>query len=209
MTNRSWLLLSLLLAVTWTPNAAANLADFDNFNEGENGVEMVDDGIRFYDLDQRLGDPPHVFAIERADGSDLKQYPDFFSPPNVLGFGGYVPGPGLGFGRIGEFKFSIEEFATEARLELFTFGGYDGTVVTMEAWRDGQVAATDAITINMGALSHFTLEIQGTLFDYIRITGDGQDQGVFFGVIDNVVVTGGATPVENTSWGRIKSRFGS
>jgi hypothetical protein len=206
--RRSLLLLAFTAMVGWSATAVAGLATFDSFEEGHMATELVDNGIRFFDLDRRLGDPEYFFTIDRADGSELNQFPDYFSPPNVLGLGGWVPGPDVGYARCGEFKFSTGELATEARAEVFTLGNYVGNTVTMEAWLGGEVVATDSfIFTTTWVLEHHTLEIVGVEFDFIRIVGHGQEiQGCFFAVLDNVLVSG-AVATELLTWGEVKTLF--
>ena len=153
-----------------------------------------------------MGDPEYYFTIERADGSGLTGFPAYFSVPNVLGLGGWAPGPDVGFSRCGEFKFSTGAIATEARAEIFTFLCHLGNTVTMEAWLGAERVATDSFTFTTYALEHHTLEIVGVAFDTIRINGAGQDQGAFFAVVDNVLVSG-AVATEAVTWGEVKALF--
>ena len=202
----SLFVISLAVVVGGAAGALAALATFDSFTEGYFATQIVDDGIRFFDLDRRMGDPEYFFTIERADGSGLTAWPEFFSPPNVLGLGGWAPGPDVGFSRCGEFKFSIDQVATEARAEFFTFLCHIGNTVTMEAWLGGEIVASDSFTFTTFALEHHTLEIVDVAFDTIRINGTGQDQGAFFAVVDNVYVTG-AVATDQATWGSVKSLF--
>lgn len=164
------------------------------------------DGIRFFDLDQRFGEPAYNFAVDHAEESILDNYPEHYSSPNVLTFGGYSPGAGLTFGRCGEFKFSIDQLATEASAEFFWSGSFWGNSVRMEALLAGAVVATDNFVLPAQASGHFTLAVSGSTFDTIRIRGLGADDGIFFAVVDNVLVD---APVASaaTTWGRVKSLF--
>lgn len=178
------MLLSLLFAF-------AQNANFDSLTEDVITPYLEDGGIIFFDLDRRIeGDVvPTPFGIERADATLSGP---FFSSPNTLAFGGYSPGPGAAFTRCGEFKFRLVSGGTGhfASLELFTFLSYPGNRVTLEALRNGVRVGSTTITINSIGLSHWTIAVSDVTFDTLRLYGSGtQDRGVFFGLVDNVVIS--------------------
>jgi len=165
------------------------VATFDSLPEGPSTTILTDGGITFFGLDNRLpGSPtPLRFTIEGVgDGSLVDQ--DGFTPPNVLGFGGYGPGSGLALSRVGEFRILPPQRAKSAQLELWQSGGPGGNVVTLEAIRRGSVVATDSVTLLGDVLvHHHTLSVSGRTFDELRVVGSGEtDNGVFFAVIDSV-----------------------
>jgi hypothetical protein len=164
-------------------------ATFDSLEEGLTNTSLTDGGITFFGLDQRLPDSAAgSFTIDRADGTlfGLQE----FTPPNALGFGGFVPGPDAAFGRVGEFRISPKRSARQAQLELFDAGVTAGNLVTLEALRHGEIVATDSVTLLGGGIQHYTLSIVGPKFDELRIVGSGDiDNGVFFGLVDSVTVT--------------------
>lgn len=78
----------------WSAMAMAWEARFDAFEEGFFASELTEDGIRFHDLDQRMDGNP---AVNIEDASASLAGLSGFSSPNVLGFGGYAPGPAAAF----------------------------------------------------------------------------------------------------------------
>ncbi|BBD68887.1 hypothetical protein NIES4072_37850 [Nostoc commune NIES-4072] len=166
--------------------ATAALATFDSFTEGFVTPVLTDGGITFSDLDQRLSGETSVFVIER-DNESLKSP---FSPPNVLTFGGYVPGPGVGFGRFGSATISTGELASVASLDIFNlqFPATDN-ILTLEAYLDGTLVGTNSVnfkTDDTGIL-YRQLSLSDVTFDKLRLVASGsEEEGVLFIDIDNV-----------------------
>jgi hypothetical protein len=185
--------LSVPAALAGPPVAVAT---FDALPEGTVAPVLTDGGITFFGLDQRIPEftGTYVFVVDQADVSQLG--PDGFTPPNVLSWGGFVPGPGASFGRVGEFRISPPNGGNWASLELWVHDELAGNVVTLEAIRRGVVVATDAVTLSGGdVVRHFTLTVSGKRFDELRVVGSGDaDMGVFFGVIDSVRIGRGRLP---------------
>jgi hypothetical protein len=181
---------SAVLGPTMNKVDSVVVATFDSLPEGTSTKILTDGGITFSGLDRRL--PDYVgfapFVIEQVDDGRLLEA-DGFTPPNVLTFGGYAPGPGFGLGRVGEFRISTPNRGAWARLELWDAGDVPGNVVTLEAIRRGSVVATDAVSLLGGVdqVHHYTLSVSGRSFDELRVVGSGEtDSGVFFGAIDSV-----------------------
>jgi hypothetical protein len=185
--------LSMTAALASPPVAVAT---FDSLPEGTVAPVLTDGGITFFGLDQRIPEftGSYVFVVEQADVSQLG--PVGFTPPNVLNWGGIVPGPGVAFGRVGEFRISPPNGGNWASLELWELNSPAGNVVTLEAIRRGVVVATDAVTLSGGTVvRHFTLTVSGKRFDELRVVGSGDtDMGVFFGLIDSVRIGRGHFP---------------
>src|SRR5690606_14397214 len=172
--------------------AMADEATFDSFAEGSPNTVIVDGGITFSDLDQRLpgSPPPQNFVIERAEGT-LSGLPGF-TPNNTLGFGGYSPGDQAAFSRMGEFKMTPSEVSNHASLYFFglVFGS-DPNLVTLEAYRNGELVATDQTGFQSG-LNSYQLTIDGVEFDELWLVGSGPDnEGTVFIVVDTVTITAG------------------
>jgi hypothetical protein len=183
-------MIAAMAAVTAAAAANAELAHFDDLQEGGFFETLVTGGITFHDYDARFpGEPPpDPFCIEDASG-DLTGMPGF-SPNNTLGFFGYSPGPGTAFSRIGSIWFDAAVSGTEASLQLFVTS-QAGNFVTMEAYDAGSVVATDVVDLDFqGFFTHFEMSITGVTFDTVRLIGSGaQNDGTFFAVVDNVAIT--------------------
>lgn len=164
------------------------IATFDSVDEGTTDARFTDGGITFYGQDRRItGEDVGVFTVDRADNT-LIGMPGFTSP-NVLGFGGFSDGPGLSFGRTGEFRFSTGDKAKYAQVELYVTQ-LSGTTVTLEALLHGKLVGTDSVTIVGTNVQHYTLKVTGKTFDELRLVGSGSvDLGVFFGAIDTVMIS--------------------
>lgn len=180
--------LAIVAAALLAGAAGGATATFDTFPEGILGTSFTDGGITFFDFDRRLPGDPNLFVVEQADGT--LSGPGF-SPPNTLGFGGWAPGPSAAFSRCGSFRFTTGTVQDFASLEIFEFFSDAGNVITLEAYLGSTLVNSDSITLPGGAsIHHWTLSVSGEDFDSLRLisTGPGND-GVFFGLVDNVVVT--------------------
>jgi len=113
-----------------------------------------------------------------------------FSSPNTLGFGGYSPGPGAAYTRIGSIGITPPGPATSASIDVFHFDSGTGNSIVFIALRNGQEVARDTLVVQGGfGVRHTQFHITGVTFDELRLAGEGpNDQGVFFGLADNVTV---------------------
>jgi hypothetical protein len=175
--------------------SALGQATFDAQSEGTFSTVISDGGFTFRDMDMRIPgeNPPFTMAIEDASGT-LAGVAGF-TPPNVLGFGGYSEGPGCGFGRLGSVRIIPPAPASGATIEVFEFGSEPGNSVVFAGYLNGQeVARATTPILPCCAIHHYPLSISGAAFDELRLFGEGPgDQGVFFGLIDTVA-TGGGEP---------------
>lgn len=198
------LAVAVALATPVRAHPSDHLATFDSFAEGGYGTEVTDGGITFFALDVHFPGtpnplpPPHSWVIERSEGT-LGGRPGF-TPPNALGCCGSSPGPGAAFGRIGEFRMTTGAVETDASLELYgSAGSSSGTVVTLEAIRNGVVVATSSgFFASQFSVQHVHLEIVAVEFDQLRVsTSDGSAFPFFAGLIDTVRISNrGARPTE-------------
>jgi hypothetical protein len=170
--------------------ASAQNATFDSFAEGFFNTVISENGITFRDLDQRIpgSPPPSTMAIEDASATLSGAG---FSSPNALGFGGYSPGPGGAFGRFGSVRILPPSPRSRADLEVFEFGTDAQNSVSLAAYFNGQEVARQTVPMPGGfAIHHLHLHVTGPNFDEVRLSGEGPvDQGVFFGLVDNVTFT--------------------
>ncbi|MCG3126704.1 MAG: hypothetical protein CHACPFDD_01557 [Phycisphaerae bacterium] len=168
--------------------ASAAIATFDGLSEGALDKSFTEGGITFFDLDDRAGGFPVTFTVERADGT--LSGPGF-SPPNALGFGGWVPGSGAAFAQCGSFKFTTGTIQDFASLDVFEFFSYAGNLISLEAYLGGALVNSTSIVLPGNfQINHWNLSVSGEPFDTLVLIGSGPtDRGVFFGLVDNVVVT--------------------
>lgn len=167
-------------------SAGADIATFDAMSEGDAGTTFLNGGITFYGFDDRAGGPA-TFSIDRADGT-LSGVG--FSSPNAMGFGSWVPGPSAAFAQCGEFWFTTGSVRTFASLDVFEWMSYGGNSITLQAYLGGGLVASDSVLLPGDlALNHWHLSVSAAGFDRLRLVGSGPtDRGVFFGLIDNVMV---------------------
>lgn len=173
--------------------ALAATANFDSFSEGFSGTTITDDGIKFFDLDQRLSSAlvPYNFYIESTE----ENLGSLFSPPNYLTAGGFAEGSDFAFGRFGSARIGTGKVERSASLDIFSqlFSPSSNTL-TLEAFLNGKpVASTSAALANFevsGTSSVLTLAISGVEFDELRLVASGpDDDGVAFIGIDNVRIS--------------------
>lgn len=183
------LIVGACLAAGFGPGgtAQASIATFDTLGEGALATSFSTGGITFFDLDDRAGGGPVTFTIERADGTLSGAG---FSSPNTLGFGGWVPGPGAAFGQCGSFWFTSGTVQDFAAVDVFEWRSYAGNRISLDAFLGGaMVNSTSIVLPGDGQLNHWYLSVSGVPFDTVRVNGSGPtDRGVFFGVVDNVVI---------------------
>jgi hypothetical protein len=170
--------------------ASANLAKFDSFAEGTFGHTIVDDGITFSNLDQYFGTGPNDnFTIEDAS-ADLASQPNF-SSPNCLGFGGWSPGPGAAFTRLGAFDFGTGATAQSADLDIYSFANDSGMTITLQGLFNGNVVNSAVLNVPSSfqiQQSHLTLP--NATYNAFHIVSQGPtNQGATFVLMDNVRVT--------------------
>ncbi|HEV8114341.1 MAG TPA: hypothetical protein VGR31_16335 [Planctomycetota bacterium] len=183
----------LTLAITFgalAASASAQTADFDTLQEGNYAPTITDGGVTFTNLDNGFGGAQN-FCPEQADGN-LTGIPGFTSPM-TLGFGGWSPGPGVGFSRIISCDITTGATANTGSVEVFEFGSYAGNTITLEAYMGATLVGSQGVTIPSGfSIHHYPLSISGVSFDRLHLVGGGpQDSGAFFAVIDHVVMMGG------------------
>ncbi len=181
----------LALAALAAP-ASAQLADFDTLSEGTFAPTITDGGVTFSNLDNGFGGAQN-FCPEQADG-DLTGIPGF-TPLMTLGFGGWSPGPHVGFSRIISCDITTGLIADNGSVEVFEFGSYAGNTITLEAYSGVTLVGSQAVTIPSGfSIHHYALSISGVAFDRLHLVGGGpMDNGAFFAVIDHVLMLGGGS----------------
>lgn len=173
--------------------ALAATATFDAPQEGQTASSVTEDGITVGPLDDRLSPTGGTLTIERAV-ADLTGTPGF-TAPNVLGFGGYVPGDGTAFGRFGSLAISGPSGSDSAQVEVWELGN-GALPLRLEAIEGGAVVASAEVQLGGWAVTHHTLVIEATPFDSLRLVAVGGPTDAAFLVVDTIVITTSGDPTE-------------
>jgi hypothetical protein len=188
---RTVLIAGLGAAAPALPALAQSAAHFDSVPEGPLGTVYTEGGLTFRDLDMRLdgSPPPNPFVAEDASANLSGAG---YSSPNCLGFGGYSPGPGASFSRVGQFRIVPSAPGTSASLEVFNFDFGAGNSMSLAAYLAGQQVAIMTVPVPTGSIQHTHLQVSASSFDELRFFGSGpNDQGVLFALVDEVIVNTG------------------
>lgn len=163
------------------------LANFDSFVEGQWFDTLTTNGIRFHDVTTHGGGYTN-FTIENATSGFLGVG---LSSPNVLGFGGYVPGPDMQFGGIGALWFTSDTIATTAGLDIWTFQGEVGlNTLVLAGYQGADVVDTVSFSFDFTPTpTHQRLDLPSNTYDSFRLSSSGPAHlGDACIVIDNVTV---------------------
>ena len=170
-------------------------AHFDSLVEGQGFDELSTGGMRFHDVITYGGGFTN-FTIEDASSGFLGAG---LSYPNVLGFGGYVPGPDMQFGGIKAFWFTSDTVATTAGLDVWTFQGEPGlNTLTLRGYAGGLVIQTVSFSFDFTPTpTHRRLDLPIDTYDSFELFSSGAAQGGDSTiVVDNVTVA--AVPAPST-----------
>ncbi len=180
----AWLVLGLMAGSA----ASGAVATFDTRSEGDLGETFVDGGITFFELDDRAGPGPVSFSCERADGTLSGTG---FTPPNVLSFSAWVPGPLAAFDQCGSFRFTTGSVQTFASVDVWEWLSPPGNQIWLEAYMGATLVNSTSVVIPGNLeINHWTLSVSGVPFDSLRVNGTGPGSlGTFIGIVDTVVVT--------------------
>lgn len=176
-------------------SSADLIANFDNLVEGQGFDMFSTGGIRFHDVITYSGGYTN-FTIEDASSGFLGAG---LSSPNVLGFGGYVPGPNVQFGGIKAFSFTSDTVATTAGLDVWTFQGEPGlNTLTLRGYAAGLVIRSVSFSFDFTPTpTHRRLDLPIGTYDSFELFSSGPAQGGDSTiVVDNVTVA--AVPVPAT-----------
>ncbi len=165
----------LALAIALAGIAAASRADlvanFDGLVEGQWFDQLTTGGIRFHNVTTHGGGYTN-FTIEDASSGFLGPG---LSPPNVLGFGAYVPGPDMAFGGIAAFWFTSDTLAASAGLDVWTFQGEVGlNTLELRGYRSGQVVQSTSFSFDFSATPiHRRLDLPIDSYDHFELSSSG------------------------------------
>lgn len=177
---------AIAIAVPVFANASLT-ANFDSFTEGDVFDTFTDAGIRFFDV-MRHQDSYTNFAIENASDGYLGSS---MSSPNVLGFGGYLVGPGEAFGAFGGMSFTSDTEATTAGLDVWTLPLiYGGNTITLTGYMGGVFVDSVSFSFdNAFSAIHQRLDLPQDHYDTFRLSSSGPAvMGDSFIDVDNVTV---------------------
>lgn len=187
------------LAAAALSSANTYVATFDELTEGQFGPTMVSGGVKLYDVNQDLGGGDN-FTIEDASTGGLG---GAFSSPNVCGFGGYVPGSNVAFGRMKSFSIGMAGTGFQLRkvsLDIWTFLlQASGNTVTLEGWFGSTLVNSQTYTPGTFVIDHEYLSLPTDDYDKFVVRAAGSiDHGVVFADVDNVRVDAIPVPEPGT-----------
>ncbi len=169
--------------------AAADIATFDSRPEGEFSLVLIEDGIQFANLDQRLPDNPasSPFVIEGAANILWREVG--FSAPNALGFGTFSPGEPVMFGRIGSFDITPARPAARIALHFFQYGPFPNCTINLTLSRNGATVGNLSVPALDGeGLHHHILDFDGPTFDLAHLSIGPTDASYIFALVDTVTI---------------------
>lgn len=152
-------------------SSADLVANFDGLVEGQWFDTLSTGGIRFHNVTTHGGGYTN-FTIEDASSGFLGPG---LSPPNVLGFGAYVPGPQMAFGGIAAFWFTSDTLASSAGLDVWTFQGEVGlNTLVLRGYRSGQVVQSTSFSFDFGPTPvHQRLDLPTDTYDSFELSSSG------------------------------------
>ncbi len=184
------LLLACHLA-TSIASGTPTVNDFENLNEGFQGVELIDNGVRFYNVNNVDGVYPDGNTFIAGDsapdglGTQLivetatffyNDFPAWGSPSNALTFGrAFIGGDNLTIGPLSTVSMDLDAEAESASIDLgfYENGPWGGIVIHFEAYLNGSLVDADTVTISdLGGRDNpttATLAVAGGHFDSLRL----------------------------------------
>ena len=202
MTNRKITKLAGLIVffnLILGPSASAITltANFDSFSEDIYGRSFIDGDIRFFEW---LSSPDSTTRSRFSIETTSRDLGDAFSPPNLLGAGGFVSGPGgtISLSQLSSVRIRPSRRGISIDLEVFRSSRFlafsPNNVLTLDAFLDEELVASDMalntefLEVSNGIL-HRTFSLNNIEFDELRLSSSGpDDQGVSFIALDNVEV---------------------
>lgn len=174
------------------------IANFDGLSEGQIFTTFTNGGIRFHDVTRHQGAFTN-FVIEDASNGLAG-----FTAPNVLAFGGYMPGPEMAFGALGGFWFTSDTEALTAGLDLWTLPlDMGGNTITLTGYESGLIVDSVSFTFgNSFTPIHQRLDLQENVYTTFMLSSSGPAvSGDSFVNVDNVTVAAVPEPATLTVLG--------
>ncbi|HWN81217.1 MAG TPA: hypothetical protein VNM87_03905 [Candidatus Udaeobacter sp.] len=218
-------LIAALGMIGSSARAVTVVIDYEDLTEGMQGDPLTHMGVTYSELNNVSGvfpdgeifgpQPEDQFVIEDA-GLFYGDFPAYGSPVNSLTFGiAFVPGKNLTIGPLATVTMDLANPAIAASLDLgyYENGAWGGIVYHLDALFNGQVVATNNFVIsNLGGRDNpaaTTMSVSGALFDQLHLYATfGAEYSMPRGMIDDLTLTfDGATPVGESTWGKVKSLY--
>lgn len=186
---------------------STHVTRYDDLQEGFLGTAFDLDGIHYHDCNGLDGVFPDGSTFAAADIGDnftienatafYADFPGFGSSPNALTFGdGYINGDNFSIGAMERASMDLGAPANAARFDLAYYenGPWGGIVLHLDAVSEGQVVASDSLTIaDAGGRDNVTtasLQVQGATFDGLRLYATyGAKPSAPRVMIDNLSIT--------------------
>jgi hypothetical protein len=221
---------TLVLIVTLATVGSDALAetviiDYEDLIEGLQGDPFTHMGVTYSELNNVSGvfpsgetfgpSPADEFIVENA-GLFYADFPSYGSPVNSLTFGvAYVPGENLTIGPLSTVTIDLNAPANAASLDLgyYENGPWGGIEYHLDALSSGQVVASDDFVISdLGGRDNpavAILSVSGSIFDQLHFYATyGNKYSMPRAIIDDLTLNfDGATPVNGSTWGQIKSLY--
>ncbi len=181
-------------------SGATLVANFDDLTEGQVFDQFMNGGVRFYDV-MRHQTPYTNFAIEEATDGFLGGSQTL---PNVLGFGGYVPGSGVAFGAFGAMWFTSDTEALTGGLDVYTLPlDMGGNTLTLTGYMDSTVVNSVSHTFGSSFVSqHYRFDLPEDTYTSFRLSSSGPSvMGDSFIDVDNVTVAAVPEPASVAALG--------
>ncbi len=183
------------------------VSNYDDLTEGQLGTSFQYNGITYRDCNGIAGVfpdgstfdasyPGEQFIIEDATNF-FPDFPDYGSSPNTLTFGDlYAAGPSVSLGGFVRATLDLDAPASALSFDAAYYenGPWGGIQFHVDAYFDGQVVASDVLTISdLGGRDNATvttLGVSGAVFDSVKIyaTYNGQPSAPRL-MIDNLTLT--------------------
>lgn len=204
--------------------AGAVVIDYEDLTEGPLGDPFTHMGVTYHDLNNVSGvfpdgstfdpQPDDQFILEDA-GLFYADFPAYGSPVNALTFGiAYVPGENLSIGPLSTVTMDLDTPVTQATFDLAYYenGPWGGIEFHLDALSGGQVVAATSFSIsNLGGRDNpaiTTMSVSGPAFDQLHFYATyGSQYSMPRAMIDDLTLGDDSTPVEPTTWGRVKSLY--
>lgn len=155
--------ISAALALAFTLPALAGDSNYDALPEGFLGTTFSSNGVTYRECNDVGGSFPngeHFTAQDIGNNFIIENstylfdnFPQFGSRPNTLTFGtAYIPGPNLSIGAFARATLDLDQTASYAEVQMAFYenGPWGGIVFHLDALNDGQVVASDSLTIRNG-----------------------------------------------------------
>ena len=225
---KAWTLVLTCTVAAGIASADPTVNDFENLAEGFHGTELIDNGVRFYDVNIVDGVYPDGNTFIAGDdpidglGTELivetatffyNDFPTWGSPSNALTFGrAFIGGDNLTIGPLSTVSMDLETAADSASVEIAFYenGPWGGIVIHFEAHMNGALVDADTYTLSdLGGRDNpatATLSVSGGQFDSLRMYSTlGAEFTAPRIMIDDLTIN----PAQATCIGDIADDFGT